>query len=149
MRIDYSRVQPELLTRMRQWTADLDQAGLPRELRALLETRVAQINGCAYCLQLHLREARKLGVSDRKLDLLAAWFESSVFEEKEKAAFAWTERLTSTTAIAHDDEEFAKLTAFYSEREIVAMGLVVALANFWTRVALGFRRPDVGSGLGI
>lgn len=143
MRIDYGKVQPELLARIRQWTADLDQAGLAPKLRALVETRVAQINGCAYCLQLHLREARKLAVSERKLDMLATWRESGAFDEKEKAALAWTERVTTTATIGHDDDAFAQLVGFYTEREIVALGLVAALANFWTRVALGFRRSDV------
>ena len=140
MRIDYFQIEPELTSRFRQLTRDLAQTSIAPSLRALVELRVSQINRCAYCIQLHLAEARHLGEAQTRIEQLPEWRNGTLFTPREQAALAWAEALTHTTTIHEDATEYEQLTALFSEQEIVALGLVVSLANFWNRMAGGFRK---------
>jgi AhpD family alkylhydroperoxidase len=140
MRIDYAKIEPELTSRFRQLTRDLAQTSITPSLRALVELRVSQINRCSYCIQVHQTEAKHLGEDQARIQQLSEWRTSTLFTPHEQAALAWAEALTHTTTLHEDEQEYAQLTALFSEQEIVALGLAVSLANFWNRMAGGFRK---------
>ena len=140
MRIDYAKIEPELTSRFRQLTRDLAQTALVPSLRALVELRVSQINHCDYCVRLHQNEARHLREDQSRIEQLPGWRTSSLFTPREQAALAWAEALTHKTTIHDDALEYDQLTTLFSEQEIVALGFVISLANFWNRMAGGFRK---------
>jgi len=139
-RIDYFLHSPELITKMRNITQGLEQFTIDGKLRVLVETRVSQVNGCVYCVDLHLRESRKLGELQQRLDSLPVWKESPFFDEREKAALAWAESLTNIVQTHAGDAEYRTMKQFFSDLEIVELSISISLANFWNRMAGGFRR---------
>jgi len=143
-RIDYFLHTPELITKLRNITQGLDQFSIDAKLRALIELRVSQVNGCAYCVDLHNREAKKLGELQQRLDNLLVWKESPFFNAREKAALAWAESLTNISETHAADAEYNMLKNYFSDLEIVEISISISLANFWNRMAGGFkRRPRV------
>jgi AhpD family alkylhydroperoxidase len=147
-RIDYFSHKPEFITQLRAITKTQEQFGLDAKLRALVETRVSQINGCAYCTDLHSREARERGEKQQRLDSLPVWRESPFFTERERAALAWAESVARIAETHAGDAEYQGLTPHFSDTEIVELSLSVSLANFWNRMAAGFRKmpKEVTSG---
>lgn len=142
-RIDYFALKPELITQLREITCRQDAFGLDARLRALVEIRVSQVNGCVYCTDLHSREARAHGETQQRLDSLPVWKESPFFSEAEKAALGWAESMTLISELNAGDTDYARLLPHFSESEIVELSLSVSLANFWNRMASGFRKmPD-------
>ena len=139
-RIDYFQTKPDLITKFRALTAEQKEFTLDGKLRALVELRVSQINGCAYCTDLHSREARELGENQQRLDSLPVWRESPFFSDPEKAALAWAESLTLIAQTHAADAEYEAVRKHFSELEVVELSLAVSLANFWNRMAGGFRR---------
>jgi AhpD family alkylhydroperoxidase len=125
---------------MRKLTLAQTKFSMSARLRALIEIRVSQINGCVYCTDLHLRESRMLGELQQRLDTLAVWRESPFFDVREKAALAWAESLTIISVSHAADMEFNALKSHFSDLEIVELSLSISLANFWNRMAGGFRR---------
>lgn len=144
-RIDYFKVKPEFITQLRNLTKSQEQFSLDAPLRALIETRVSQINGCVYCTDLHSREARALGETQQRLDTLAVWPESPFFDAREKAALAWAEALTLIPETHADDATYQALQKHFSETEIVELSLAISIANFWNRMAGGFRKMPLAS----
>lgn len=144
-RIDYASAKPEFIARLRAITKEQASFGLDGGLRALVETRVSQINGCAYCIGLHGREARERGESPERLEALSVWRESPLFTEAERAALAWAESLTHIAATQAGDADYARLGRHFSEAEIVELSLSISLANFWNRMAGGFRKKPTGA----
>lgn len=142
-RIDYYKLKPELITKLRAISGEQKQFTLDPLLRALAELRVSQINGCAYCTDLHSREARALGERQQRLDSLPVWRESPFFDAREKAAFAWAESLTLISQTHAADTEYLELQKHFSEQEIVELSISVSLANFWNRMAGGFRKLPI------
>lgn len=146
MRIDYASVEPVLISRFRQLTREVEATAIDATLRVLVELRVSQINGCAYCIHIHTAEACKLGESRERLNRLSDWKEAPGYTSRERAALAWAEALTVTGQMHHDEEAFVNLTAEFPEEQVVALGLIISLANFWNRMAGGFRREFPGHG---
>ncbi len=142
-RIDYYKNKPEFIMKLRGITKELEQFSLDPRLRALVESRVSQINKCVYCTDLHLREARALGETVQRLDTLAVWQESPFFDDREKAALAWAEVLTLVPETHAGDPDYQRLLEHFSETEIVELSLAIALSNFWNRMAVGFRKMPV------
>ena len=140
MRIDYSQIEPELTSRFRHLTRDLAHTSIAPNLRALVELRISQINHCAYCIQLHQAQARHLGEDQARLEQLPEWRTSPLFTPREQAALAWAEALTHKATVHDDEQEYNQLTTLFSEQEIVALGFVISLANFWNRMTGGFRK---------
>lgn len=138
-RMDYFKVAPDLMKGMVQMEQTVKSAGLEQSLYELVKTRASQINGCAYCLHMHTTDARKEGESEMRLYLLNAWRESSLYTPRERAALAWTESLTLISQTGAPDEDYAALQAQFSDREIVALSLLITTINAWNRVAIGFR----------
>lgn len=140
MRIDYFQHKPEWITRLRELTREQDSFSIDPRLRALVELRVSQMNGCGYCVDLHAREARDRGESQQRLDALPVWHDSLFFNDREKSALAWAESLTRISETHAGDAEFDAVRRHFTEQETVELSLSVSLANFWNRVAGGFRR---------
>jgi AhpD family alkylhydroperoxidase len=117
----------------------IERSGLDHRLIALVKTRVSQINGCAYCLHLHTEEARKLGESDMRLYLLDAWHESNLYSDRERAALAWAESLTSIATSRAPDDVYEAARRQFSEKELADLSIVIAMINAWNRLAIGLR----------
>lgn len=109
------------------------------KLRALVELRVSQINGCGYCVDMHSAQARSHGETQQRLDCLPVWWECEFFTEAECAAFRWAEALTDISHTHAPDDLYAALTTHYSEPQIVDLTLVVSLMNAWNRIAIAHR----------
>jgi AhpD family alkylhydroperoxidase len=111
----------------------------PREsLIELLKIRASQINKCAFCLHMHMRDARKAGETEERIYLLDAWRESSLYSERERAALAWTEALTLLPEQGAPDEVYAEMKAQFSDAEIVNVTLAIGAMNAWNRIGVGF-----------
>jgi AhpD family alkylhydroperoxidase len=125
------------------------QSGLPPDLIDLVFLRASQINGCAYCVDMHSRDALKKGVPAEKLFLVAVWPEAgATFTERERAALAWTEAVTLLADTQAPDEEYEALAAQFTEQEIADLTLAIALINSYNRMAVSFRRGPEGAAHG-
>jgi AhpD family alkylhydroperoxidase len=111
------------------------------KLKALVELRVSQINGCAFCLNMHTQEARTLGEAQQRLDCLSAWRETTFYTEREQAALAWAEALTLITQTHVSEELYQNALKHFSEKELVDLSMVIVNMNAWNRLAIGFHKP--------
>ena len=114
-------------------------AGLSKDLLELVKLRASQINGCAFCAQLHLNVARGLGVPAEKLDLCAMWREAGVHTPREKAALAWTEALTGMSGREPDEAAWAAAVAEFGDGQAVWLTVAIGTINAWNRIAGGLR----------
>ncbi len=117
----------------------INNCGLERSLIELVKMRASQINGCAFCLDMHSKDARKNGEAEQRLYLLNAWRESSLYRERERAALAWTEALTSIASTHAPDVVFADLREHFTDEEMTNLTLLICQINSWNRFAIGFR----------
>ena len=140
-RIDTSRVNPDAYTAMRTLQAYVDKSGLEPSLRELVKIRTSQVNGCAFCLHMHLRDARKAGESQERLDLLSAWREALLFTPRERAALAWSEAVTLVAGEHVPDDVFEQTSAEFSEQELVDLTMAIVAINGWNRLMVSFRIP--------
>lgn len=115
--------------------------GLEHALLHLVKMRASQINGCAFCLDMHSRDARRNGETEQRLYLLNAWRESPLYSERERAALAWTETLTLVAAQGAPDAEYEALTQVFSPKEIVDLTIGIGMINLWNRLMIGTRTP--------
>jgi AhpD family alkylhydroperoxidase len=141
MRLNYGVVAPEAVKAMLGLEQAVKDMGLEPKLFHLVKLRASQINGCAYCINMHSREARADGETQQRLDLLPAWRETNFFDDRERAALAWTEALTLVADTNAPDAEYDALAAVFDEKERVALTLAIAAINGWNRFAIGFRTP--------
>lgn len=139
-RLDAYKVAPKLLQQMVDLNAKVEASGLEHSLLELVKIRASQINGCAFCLHMHTRDARKLGETEERLYLLDAWRESPLYTERERAALAWTEALTLISETHAPDDVYARLKAQFSEEEQVKLTMMIGTINAWNRLAIGFRK---------
>ena len=145
-RIDVTKVNPAAYKAVAALQTYVDQSGLDAKLCELIKIRASQINGCAYCLAMHTRDARKHGESDERMHLLDAWREAPIFTARERAALAWTEALTLVSQTHVPDEVYDDVRKQFSEKEIVDLTLAVAAINTWNRIAISLRAtPQVES----
>jgi len=114
-------------------------SGLEASLIELIKMRASQINGCAYCLDMHARDARAKGESEQRLYLLDAWRESPLYSDRERAALAWTEAVTLVSQTRVPDEVYEEARRHFSEEELVKLTVAVAAINAWNRIAISFR----------
>jgi AhpD family alkylhydroperoxidase len=105
----------------------------------MAKLRVSQINNCAFCLQIHLNVARKLGVAQDKLDLMATWHEAGLFSDKECAALAWAETLTRLADRSVPDEAYAAVRRHFSENQVIFLSVAIGTINAWNRLGAAFR----------
>ena len=116
-------------------------SGLEPRLLELVRMRVSQLNNCAYCLDMHSKDARALGEDEQRLHLLAAWRDAHVYRARERTALEWCEALTLLPERGASHEAYFPLKAEFNQREIVALTLAITAINAWNRFALGFRWP--------
>lgn len=135
--MDYAEISKETIGFLYKSRESLTNSPISTAMRVLAELRVSQINGCAYCCRLHTDEARKLGIQQEKLDILAAWHNSSSFTAEERAVLQWTESVTHL----EKDLEKAKehLLTIYSERQIVDLTACIGIMNALNRIVISLR----------
>ena len=138
-RIQYANVAPGALEAMRGLERYTAQSGLDPKLLELVKMRASQINGCAYCLDMHSKDARARGETEQRLYALNAWRETPFFDDRERAALAWTEALTLVSETHAPDDVFEEARKHFSEKELVDLTLAIAAINGWNRLAIGFR----------
>lgn len=143
-RIDYFAAAPEVMKAMLALEKAVVTSGLEKSLIELVKTRASQINGCAFCIDMHTRDAMKGGETATRLLLLDAWREAPFYSPRERGALAWTEALTLISETYAPDEVWAALKAEFSEAEIVKLSLLIATINAWNRLAIGFRSVPAG-----
>ena len=115
--------------------------GLEKSLADLVEIRASQINGCAVCLHMHIEDALKSGEKPNRLNMLAAWRESSLFSQRERAALAWTEALTRLAETRAPDEDYDAIATQFGEEEQVVLTLLIGAINSFNKLNVGFRVP--------
>lgn len=140
-RIDAHVTTPEAYETMLALEGYLDRCGLERSLIELVKLRASQINGCAYCIDMHTKDARAAGESEQRLYLLDAWRESPFYSSRERAALAWTESVTRVAETHVPDEVYDEARRHFSEKELVDLNWVVVAINAWNRLAIPFRTP--------
>lgn len=138
-RLDYFAAAPDVMQGMMEMEKRVRSSGLEHSLIHLVKTRASQINGCAYCIHMHTRDARAHGETEERLYLLDAWRESPLYSERERAALAWTEALTLVAQTHAPDDAYQPLKEHFREDEIVKLTLLITTINAWNRIAIGFR----------
>ena len=131
---DYQRQIPEIMKAMIASEQAIAASGLDPVLRHLVKLRASQMNGCAFCVKMHLGEARKDGETQERLDRLVVWRHVDDFSEREKAALAWTEALTELDSAADHTEPKQHLARSFSDQEIAALTATIAMINLWNRM---------------
>lgn len=143
-RIDYAKAAPGAFRAMFMLEKYVRGCGLEASLLELVKMRASQINGCAFCLDMHSKDARAAGETEQRLYLLNAWREAPFYTARERAALAWTEALTLVTDGHVPDEVYAEASAQFKEKELSDLSLAVVAINGWNRLAIGFR-SEVGT----
>ena len=138
-RIDVTKVAPEAYQAMAGLGRYVRQSGLEQPLLELVRMRSSQINGCAYCIDMHSKDARAAGETEQRLYSLDAWRETPFYTERERAALAWTEAVTLVSQGHVPDEVYELARKQFSEKEIVALTLAIAEINAWNRIAISLR----------
>lgn len=138
-RLDYMHASPEGFKAMRNLQQHVDGSGLEHTLLELVKMRASQINGCAYCLDMHSKDARAAGETEQRLYLLDAWREAPFYSERERAALAWTEALTKISAGPVEDELYEQVRKQFNEKELVDLSFAIIAINGWNRLAIPFR----------
>lgn len=139
-RIDYMKTSQETFQAVLALELYISQAsGLEHRLLHLLKIRASHINGCAYCLDLHMKEARKDGLGEQWIALISAWRESPVYDARERALLGWTDALTALGEDGVPDTAFEAMREHFTEDEIAKLTVAVGTINLWNRVAIAFR----------
>ncbi len=136
--IDWRQANPKAYAALQQVSASTRE--IDKRLKNLIEIRVSQINGCAFCLDMHIREARALGESEQRLDCLAGWRDLPSFDARERAALDWAEALTDIGQSHAPEALYTALQPHFSEREIVDLTVTIAVINSWNRMQIAMRR---------
>jgi AhpD family alkylhydroperoxidase len=138
-RIPYYQASPEAIKQLSTIRPYIESTNIEPRLRARVELRSSQINGCAYCVDMHSREAREAGETQQRLDCLTVWRETSFFDDRERAALAWAESVTLVSEAHVPDEVYDEARKHFSDKDLVDLTLIVAVINAWNRIAIGFR----------
>lgn len=136
-RIDWAKAAPDAYKAMLGLEQALAKSGLETSLLELIRLRASQINGCAYCVNMHANDARKAGETEARLQTLSVWGETRFFTERERAALAWVESLTRLPEKHAPQHQFDALREQFSEAEIVNLTLAIATINAWNRFGVG------------
>lgn len=139
-RLDYAALVPESLKAMLALEKYVANSGLERSLFELVKTRASQINKCGYCLDMHTKDARKAGETEQRLYALSAWKDTPFFNDRERAALAWTEALTVISENDVPDALYDATRQHFSETELVALTMAIITINGWNRLAISFRK---------
>ena len=138
-RIEYAKAAPDGVTAMRGLESYVHGSGLETSLIELVKVRASQVNGCAYCLDMHTKDARAAGEKEQRLYAIAAWHDAPFFSERERAALAWTEALTQIAETHAPDADYEFLQKHFSAKEVADLTILIGMINLWNRVAVGMR----------
>jgi AhpD family alkylhydroperoxidase len=137
-RLQFFNIAPELMKAVRALNQAVEQSGLERSLLHLVKLRASQINGCSFCVDMHSREAREDGETEQRLYLVAAWKESPLFSERERAAFAYTEAVTRIADAGVPDALYQATRKHFSDEELVKLTTAIGMINVWNRLCVSF-----------
>ena len=138
-RLDYYKTDPRAIAGMVELEKYVAGSGLEKKLYHLVKMRASQINGCAYCIDMHSKDARKAGETEQRLYGLSAWRETSYYSGRERAALAWTEALTLVAQNDISDELYTSVAEHFTEKEHLALTMAIVAINGWNRLAIAFR----------
>jgi AhpD family alkylhydroperoxidase len=138
-RIDYRRIAPEAASVMLEMQRYVDHCSLERPLLELAKLRASQINGCAYCVDMHSKDLRALGESEQRLYAVVVWREAPFFNDRERAVLAWTEAVTLVSETGVPDDVYEKARSHFSEKDLVDLTMAVIAINGWNWLAVSFR----------
>ncbi|HVJ35044.1 MAG TPA: carboxymuconolactone decarboxylase family protein [Terriglobia bacterium] len=138
-RVNYAQRSPELFNKFLDFSLALKQGAIEESIGNLISIRASQINGCAFCLDMHVKEAKMHGERELRLYHLAIWRESTLFSARERAALAWTEILTKLPEHGVPDDVYDQVREQFSEKEIADLSFAVMAINAWNRINIGFR----------
>lgn len=136
-RIDYWDIAPDALKGMLNLEKTVNESDLESSMIELVKLRTSQINGCAYCIDMHTKDARKAGETEQRLYALNAWEETDFYSERERAALKWTEKLTEISECHITDELYESVQEHFSEEDLVILTLSIVAINGWNRLATG------------
>ncbi len=139
MRMTLPKAAPDAYRALSGVEVYLRDCGLEASLIELVKMRASQINRCAFCLDMHSRDARKGGESEQRLYLLTAWREAPLYSEREQAALAWTEHLTRLPTDGAPEDAYQRLRAVFNDSEIANLTVLIGMINLWNRVGVGFQ----------
>ena len=154
-RLHYGKVAPAVLAAMRGLEDVVRNSGLEPKLKELVKVRASQINGCAYCVDMHTLDARALGETEQRLYAVAVWEEAPFFTDRERAALLWTEKVTLISVDHVPDEVYEQVRAHFTEEELVKLTLAIVAINGWNRFAVSFRsvagryKPNIHSAAAV
>ncbi|GAB2491120.1 carboxymuconolactone decarboxylase family protein [Comamonas humi] len=140
-RINYQQQSPELFKKLVELGLLLKKSSIEESIHDLIDIRASQLNGCAFCVDMHVKEATMHGERALRLHHVAVWRESNLFSPRERAALAWTEALTHLSPHGVGDEIYEKVRTQYSEKELSDLTFHIMSINAWNRVNVGFRIP--------
>lgn len=138
-RLEFATVAPEVFKAMSALEACVSRSGLESSLLELVKTRASQINGCAFCLDRHTKDARAHGETEQRLYTLSAWRETPFFTDRERAALAWTEAVTRVAETGVPDDVYQQARNHFTDKEIVDLALAIVAINGWNRLSVAFR----------
>lgn len=138
-RLNFYEASPEMMKPVFALNKAVDQCGLEKGLLHIIKLRASQINGCSFCVDMHSREARGDGESEQRVHLVAAWQESPLYTKRERAAFAWTEKLTKLAGRMVEDEDYDEVRKHFTEDELVKLSVAISMINVWNRLCVPFR----------
>jgi AhpD family alkylhydroperoxidase len=138
-RINFMQAAPDSIKALMALEAQVQGSGLEQSLIELVKTRASQINGCAFCINMHTQDARKHGESEQRLYLLNAWREAPAYSDRERAALAWTEAVTLISETHAPEDVYNEVRAHFSEAETVNLTMLIATINSWNRLAIALR----------
>jgi AhpD family alkylhydroperoxidase len=138
-RIDWTRSNPKVLQSMLAIQSQIEAGGLDEKLLHLVEMRASQINGCAYCLDMHSKDARAAGETEQRLYSLEAWRETPFYSDRERAALEWTEAVTLVSITHVPDSVYEVVRAHFSEDELKTLTLAASMINMWNRLNVALR----------
>ncbi|HKV23018.1 MAG TPA: carboxymuconolactone decarboxylase family protein [Candidatus Acidoferrum sp.] len=138
-RIEYCTIAHEAISAMYGLEKYVRQSGLEPSLLELVRLRASQINGCAYCVDMHTKDARAGGESEQRLYAVVVWKETPFFTDRERAALAWTEAVTQVSVDQVPDEVYEVARKFFNEKELIDLTMAIIAINGWNRLAISFR----------
>lgn len=138
-RIDVMKVAPDAYKAVMALETYVQHSGLEKRLIHLVKIRASQINGCAFCVDMHVKEARRDGLGEQWLALLCVWREATIYDARERALLAWTEAVTRLAETGAPDGDFDPLREHFGDDEIAKLTIAIGTINIWNRIAVGFR----------
>ena len=139
-RIDYTKFAPNAVKAILGLEQYVVNSGIEQSLLELVRLRASQINGCAYCVDMHSADAKKAGESERRLHAVVVWRDSPFFTTRERVALAWTESVTLLSETHVPDELYNEVLTCFSEKELIDLTMAIITINSWNRIAVSFRK---------